>query len=166
VLEARAGQTPYELLGVPPDAEFSEVRRALKALRDDLEDVRRSPGAPDHPSRAATLLARVDSAQASLAAPPARLAHDAQRGNFRGVARCVSAGVPTALIEARRRSLLAQSPERAAEAQRQLARAQVARRLGNAPAALAAYEAALAADPLDLATLEVWQAYRREHAGE
>ncbi|MFT3917261.1 MAG: serine/threonine-protein kinase [Anaeromyxobacteraceae bacterium] len=166
VLEARAGQTPYELLGLKPDAEFSEVRRALKALRDDLEDVRTRPGAPEHPSRAAALLARVDAAQAALGAPPARLAHDAQRGNFRGVARCVSAGVPAALIEARRRSLLAEKPERAAEAQRQLARAQVARRLGNPGAALAAYEAALAADPLDLATLEAWQAYRREHRAD
>jgi serine/threonine-protein kinase len=162
MLEARAGKTHYELLGVPPDAEFAEVRRALRVLRDDLEEIRQRPGAPEHPARAGALLGRIDSAQAALGSPPARLTYDAQRGNWKGVLRCIAAGVPAALLEARRKALLGASPKRATEAQRHLARAQVARRLGNAQAALAAYEAALEADPLDVATLDLFQAYRRE----
>jgi len=166
-LEARSTNTHYEFLGIPPDAEFSDIRRAMKALRDDLEGIRQRPAAADHPSRATALLARIESAQAALGSPPSRLSYDAQRGNWKGIARCVSAGVPAALVEARRRDLLAATPSRRDEAQRQLARAQVARRLGNAPAAVAAYEAALVADPLDVATHEVLQAYRRESgAGE
>jgi serine/threonine-protein kinase len=161
-LEARTGTTHYELLGVPPDAEFAELRRALRALRENLEEIREKPAAPDHPSRAGALLGRVEAAQAAVGTPPARLAHDAQRGNWKGVLRSIAAGVPAALVEARRKELLAASPDRAAEAQRQLARAQVARRLGNASAALAAYEAALAADPLDVAALDLFRAYRRE----
>jgi len=167
VLEARTGRTHYELLGIPPDAEFGEVRRALRTLREDLEAIRLRPGAPDHPARAGALLGRVETAQAALGTPPARLTHDAQRGNWKGILRCIAAGVPAALVEARRKELLSASPARATEAQRQLARAQVARRLGNAKAALAAYEAALAADPLDVASLDLFQAYRRETgAGE
>jgi serine/threonine-protein kinase len=167
VLEARGGPSHYELLGLPPDAEFAEVRRALKVLRDDLEEIRQRPGAPEHPARAGALLGRVESAQAALGSPPARLTYDAQRGNWKGVLRCIAAGIPGSLIEARRNALMAASPERVTEAQRQLARAQVARRLGNAEAALTAYEAAMAADPLDVATHELYRTLRRTSgAGE
>jgi hypothetical protein len=48
-----------------------------------------------------------------------------------------------------------------AEAQRQLARARVAGKLGNVEAAARAYAAALAADPLDLETHEALAALRR-----
>jgi len=161
-LEARHGHDPYALLGVAPDAEFADVRRAVRALREDLEAIRERPGAPDEPARATALLARVEAAHAAVGAPASRLGHDAQHGNHRGVARCVAAGVPTALVQARRRELLAADPSRAAEAQRQLARARVALKLRNAEAALAAYEAALAADPLDL---EAHQAYAALRAG-
>jgi serine/threonine-protein kinase len=138
------------VLGVPQDAEFGDVRRAVRALREELEAIRARPGAPDEPARATALLARVEAAQAALGAPASRLGHDAHRGNHRGVARCIAAGVPGALVEARRRELLSADPSRAAEAQRQVARARVALKLRNVEAALAAYEAALAADPLDL----------------
>jgi serine/threonine-protein kinase len=148
-LEAR-GEAPYAFLALAPDAEFGEVRRALRALRDELEALRARPQAPDHPARATALLARLEAAQDALGTPSARLVHDARTGNFGGVARCVAAGVPAALVAARRRELLAEFPERATEAQRQLARAEVARKLRNAAAARQAYEAALAADPLDL----------------
>ncbi len=42
------------------------------------------------------------------------------------------------------------------------AQARVARKMKNTAAAIAAYEAALAADPLDLATLDAYVAFRRE----
>ncbi|HEX9050331.1 MAG TPA: serine/threonine protein kinase, partial [Anaeromyxobacter sp.] len=147
-LEAR-GDGPYALLAVAPDAEFGDVRRALRALRDELEAIRARPQAADHPGRATALLGRLEAAQDALGTPAARLAHDARTGNLGGVARCIAAGVPASLVAARRRALLAEFPARAEEARRQLARAEVARKLGNAAAARQAYEAALAADPLD-----------------
>jgi serine/threonine-protein kinase len=161
LLEARKGDTHYAFLAIPPDAEFAEIRRAIRAAREELEALRARPLAPSHPSRATVLLARVEAAQDALGTPAARLAYDARRGNFGGVGRCLAAGIPTPLVEARRRELLAEKPERAAEAQRQLARAEVARKLGNADAAAQAYEAALAADPLDLAAHEAYAALRR-----
>ncbi len=160
-LEARAPASHYAFLAVPLDAEFADVRRAARGLRESLEALRLRPLAADHPARATALLVRLDAAQAALATPAARLAHDAERGNALGVSRCLAAGVPRALLEARRAELLRAAPARAAEASRQRARAEVARKLGNAPAALAAYEAALAADPLDVATLDAYFALRR-----
>ncbi|WP_242346177.1 serine/threonine-protein kinase [Anaeromyxobacter terrae] len=160
-LEARASASHYAFLAVPLDAEFADVRRAVQGLRDALEALRIRPLAADHPARANALLVRLDAAQAALATPAARLAHDAERGNALGVSRCLAAGVPRALLDARRAELLRAGPGRAAEASRQRARAEVARKLGNAGAALAAYEAALAADPLDVATLDAYLALRR-----
>jgi serine/threonine-protein kinase len=160
-LEARRRAGHYAFHGVPPDAEFADVRRAVRGLREELESLRARPLAPEHPGRATALLALVEGARDALGSPAARLVHDARHGNHRGVERCLQAGVPEALVEARRRELLAAEPARAAEAQRQLARAEVARKLGNAPAAAAAYEAALAADPLDRRAREAYAAFRR-----
>jgi serine/threonine-protein kinase len=160
-LEARRAGGHYALLGLPQDAEFADVRRALRELRDELEEVRSRPLAAEHPARATALLALLEAARDALGTPAARLAHDARRGNHGGVDRCLKAGVPEALVEARRRELLAAEPGRAAEAQRQLARAEVARKLGNPQAAAAAYEAALAADPLDPGARAAYAAFRR-----
>jgi serine/threonine-protein kinase len=160
-LEARAGADPYALLGVPPDAEFSALRRAAGALREELELVRTRPQAPAHAGRATALQVRVEAAMAAVGAPAPRLAHDARTGNWRGVRRALKAGVPEALVAARREALLAAEPARRAEAERQLARARVAHKLGNAAAAAAAFEAALAADPLDAAAHEAFDTFRR-----
>jgi tRNA A-37 threonylcarbamoyl transferase component Bud32 len=157
--EARAGAGPYALLGVPPDAEFTAIRRAASALREELELLRTRPLAPAHPSRAVALLARLEGAVGAVGSPAPRLAHDARAGNWRGVARCLKAGVPEALVRARRESLLAAEPARKVEAERQLARARVAHKLGNTTAAAAAFEAALRADPLDVAAHGAFAAF-------
>jgi len=164
-LEARPAASHYAFLGLPLDAEFSEVRRAARELRVQLEAVRAHPEAADHHPRATALLARLDAAQHALSAPAERLRYDAQRGNYLGVARCVAAGIPPAVVEARRREYLAAAPGKDREAQAHLARAQVARKLGNLPAAVASFEAALAADPLHLATLDAYVAFRRDSGG-
>ncbi len=161
-LEARARGSHYAFLALGADAEFTDVRRAVRGMREALEAIRARPLAADHPARATRLLVRLEAAQAALATPAARLAHDAERGNVLGVARCLAAGVPRALVDARRAELLRAAPARTGEADRQRARAEVARKLGNAPAALAAYEAALAADPLDVATLDAYLALHRQ----
>lgn len=160
-LEGRREGGPYALLALPPDAEFAEIRRAIRTLEEELETLRERPLAADQPARATALLLLVAAAQDALGSPAARLAHDARRGNHRGVERCLHAGVPEALVAARRSELLAAEPARAAEAQRQLARAEVARKLGNTQAAAAAFEAALTADPLDHRAREAYAAFRR-----
>jgi serine/threonine-protein kinase len=161
-LEERPASTHYAFLGLPPDAEFAEIRRAARELRTLLEGIRSRPEAPDHHARATALLARLDVAQHALSVPAERLVYDSGRGNYLGVARCVAAGVPQAVIVGRRREYLARHADRERAAQGHLARSQVARKMKNRAAAIAAYEAALTADPLDLATLEAYVAYRRE----
>jgi serine/threonine-protein kinase len=161
-LEGRPAATHYGLLGLPPDAEFGEVRRTARELRAELEGIRARPQGSDQHARATALLARLDAAQHALSVPSERLFYDAQRGNYLGVARCVAAGIPQAVIEARRREYLQRHPGKEKEAQAHLARAQVARKLKNTAAAIGSFQAALAADPLDLAALDAYVAFRRQ----
>ena len=164
-LEERAAAGPYELLGARQEDGFPEVRERARAVRHQLEALRPKlpPGA--QASRIPALLSKVDAAAALLGSPGERLMYDARHGNFRGVAHCVTAGTPLAVLEARRQTLLAEDPRPAAEAQRHLARARVAEKLGNVPAALLEYEAALRNDPLDLGLHQpYWELKRRVDA--
>lgn len=161
-LEERPAATHYSFLGLPLDAEFAEIRKSAREVRARLEAIRARPEALDQHARATALLARLDVAQHALSVPAERLVYDSGRGNYLGVARCMAAGVPQAVIVGRRREYLARHADRERAAQGHLARAQVARKMQNRAAAIAAYEAALAADPLDLATLEAYVAYRRQ----
>jgi serine/threonine-protein kinase len=161
-LEDRPAPTHYAFLGLPVDAEFAEIRKSAREMRVRLEAIRALPETPDQHARATALLAKLDVAQHTLSVPAERLVYDSGRGNYLGVARCVAAGVPQAVIVGRRREYLARHADQERAAQSNLARAQVARKMKNRAAAITAYEAALAADPLDLATLEAYVAYRRQ----
>jgi eukaryotic-like serine/threonine-protein kinase len=154
--EQRAAAGPYELLGARPEDGLPEVRERARAVRRELDRLRSGLSPAEQTTRLAALLARVDAAVGLLGTPAERLMFDARRGNFQGVAHCVTAGIPASVIEARRQALLAEDPRPAAEAKRHLARAQVATKLGNFPSALAEYTSALRRDPLDL---EIHKAY-------
>ena len=73
-------------------------------------------------------------------------------------------GAP-ALVEARRRDFLAERPGAEEKAQKHFVRAKVARAMGNEPAAKTEYEAALAADPLNLAIHQAYWNLTRQGAG-
>jgi serine/threonine-protein kinase len=149
-LELRAARGHYELLDARLDAGLPEVRERARALRRQVQDLRVKLPPAAQVTRVAALLERIEHAVHVLGTPAERLLFDARRGNFRGVAHCVTAGVAPALVAARRSAFLAERPGQETEAQRRVARAQVARKMGNDEAARAELEAALAADPLNL----------------
>jgi tRNA A-37 threonylcarbamoyl transferase component Bud32 len=164
-LELRAAAGPYTLLGCGEDAEFADIRGRVRSLRAEIEALRSRLPPVDQASRVPALLVQLDSALSLLGNPSERILYDARHGNFRGVAHSVTAGTPPAAVEARRRALLAEQPEREAQAERHRARAQVACKLGNEAAALAEYEAALAADPLDLSLHQAYWDIARKREG-
>lgn len=164
-LQARSTGTHYDLLGLAPDAEFTEVRSRAKALRAQLEALADRALPPEEAGRVGPLLRRLDMALAVVGAPSERLAYDARRGNHLGVARCIASGLPQALVAARRRDFLADHPRAAEEAERHLSRARVARAMGNGPSARAEYEAALAVDPLNLDIQRAYWSLTREDPG-
>jgi serine/threonine-protein kinase len=150
-LEQRAAAGHYELLDLPGDVGLPEAREKARGLRRQVEDLRVKLPPQAQVARVAKLLERIEQAALVLGAPGERLLHDARRGNFRGVARCVTAGLPPAVVASRRAAFLAERPGQEARAQQRVARSQVARKMGNAQAALSELEAALQDDPLNLA---------------
>jgi serine/threonine-protein kinase len=149
-LQARAAGSHYEFLGVAPDVELKDVQSRARSLRVQLERLRDRKLSARHAAMVAPLLARVAMAADVIGVPAERLAYDARRGNHRGVARCIAAGLPDAIVEQRRAEFLREHPDAASRAQQCLSRARVARAMGNVPFALAQYEEALAVDPLNL----------------
>lgn len=164
-LHARCTGSHYDLLGLAPDAEFTEVRSHAKALRTQLEALRDRALPPEEAGRVGPLLRRLDIALAVVGTPAERLGYDARRGNHLGVARCIASGIPPALVAARRRDFLSEHPRAAEEAERHLARARVAQAMGNGPSARTEYEAALAADPLNLEIQRAYWSLTREGPG-
>jgi serine/threonine-protein kinase len=141
------------------------VQSRVRSLRVELEGLRQRPLPPPLAARVGPLLARLALAAGVLGDPAERLDHDARSGNHLGVARCVAAGLPEAVVTQRREAFLRERPGAAAAAQQCRARARVARAVGNREVALAQYEEALRADPLDLEVQrEYWQV-RRESGG-
>jgi serine/threonine-protein kinase len=149
-LERRALAGHYELLDVRPDIGVPEVRERARGLTRQVEDMRVKLPPQAQGARVEALLNRIEAAAGVLGTPSERLTHDARKGNFQGVARCVVAGVPAALVESRRRAYLKEFPGKEPEAQRRLARSNVALKMGNLEVALAELDAALRADPLNL----------------
>jgi serine/threonine-protein kinase len=161
-LEAHSGGTHYEFLGLPPDAELKEVQSRARALRVQLEHLRDRKLSPRHVALVAPLLARVAFAGDVIGVAAERLAHDARIGNHLGVARCIAAGLPEALLAQRRQEFLRERPGAEERARQCLTRAKVARAVGNVAYARAQYEAALAADPLDVDIHREYWALRRD----
>jgi serine/threonine-protein kinase len=149
-LERRGAAGLYELLDARLDADLPQMRERARGLRRQVEDLREKLPPQAQVARVTALLDRIEQAAHVLGTPAERLLHDARHGNFRGVARCVVAGVPPAVVGSRRQAFLAERPGQEEEARRRLARSRVARKMGNEDAALAELEAALQADPLNL----------------
>jgi serine/threonine-protein kinase len=165
-LERHSGGTHYEFLGLPPDAELKEVQSRARALRVQLEGLRGRKLSPRHAALVAPLLARVAFAADVIGVASERLSYDARSGNLLGVARCIAAGLPEALLAQRRLEFLRERPGSEARVRQCLTRAKVARAVGNLDFARAQYEEALAADPLDLDIHREYWSLRRELEGK
>ena len=119
---ARAAGRTTRSSSSPPDAEFADVRRAVRALREDLEAAAGPPArGPISPRARPRSSARLEAAQAALGAPASRLA---ARRPARERARRVAlhrgrASRPRSWTRAGAELLLGAQPERAAEAERQ-----------------------------------------------
>jgi len=164
-MQARSGGSHYAFLGLGPDAELKDVQSRARSLRVQLERLSGRNLSPRHAAMVAPLLARVAKAADVVGVPSERLSYDARQGNHQGVARCIAAGLPEAIVQQRRNEFLRERPDAASRAQQCLSRARVARALGNTGVALAQYEEALAADPLNLELHRDYWQLRREREG-
>jgi len=157
----KLSQNPYSLLGCTQDAEFHEVRARIRTGRAELEALKERELAPSQLKELERVLARLQEAGDALSTPAHRADTDAALGNWRGVARCIAAGLTVTELEARRERYLKAHPGADAKAH-------VHRVVGKAwevksatPQAVEEYERGLQLDPLNLALHQAYWALKR-----
>ena len=154
----------YVLLGLEPDAECTDVRARARAAGRELEALKERRLSPYQSEQVAATLERVNAAVAALGTPSRRAGHDARRGNFRGVARCLAAGLGVEELGGLRRRHLEDKPKSESSAQMQVARANAYLADDNTERALATLEAALEIDPLNLGIHQKYWSLKRRLA--
>ncbi|HEY1416899.1 MAG TPA: serine/threonine-protein kinase, partial [Myxococcaceae bacterium] len=156
---------PYARLGLPQDAEFDDIRARWRELRGELEGIQSRGANPSQQDEAQRLLAKLNEVVERIATPARRAELDAEAGNFRGVARCISAGLTVTALENHRARFLVTHPGAEARAQVQAAAARGFESHGQRAQALEAYERALELDPLNLGLQQRFWGLRQRGAG-
>jgi serine/threonine-protein kinase len=152
---------PYVRLGLGPDAEFDDIRSRWRELRTELEAIHQRGTNPGQQDEARRLLAKLNETMERIATPARRVETDAEAGNYRGVARCIAAGITVTALEQHRARFLGRHPGADAKAHVQAAAARGFESSGQRPQALEAYERALELDPLNLPLLQRYMALRQ-----
>ena len=148
---ARTAPTdPYARLGLVKDADFDDIRTRWREKRTELESIQDRGANPSQQDEGRRMLAKLNESVERIATPSRRVELDAEAGNFRGVARCISAGLTVTVLEQHRARFLATHPGADARAQVQAAAARGFESSGQRAQALEAYERALELDPLNL----------------
>jgi serine/threonine-protein kinase len=98
----------------------------------------------------------------SISTPQRRSVYDAEHGNFRGVARCMSAGLTVTEMEKQRKIHLASHPGAEAKAQIGLVSGRAWENKGSAAEAMQEYERALVIDPLNLQLQQRYWSLKRK----
>ncbi|SEK50032.1 serine/threonine protein kinase [Stigmatella aurantiaca] len=141
---------PYALLSLPLDAPFDDIRQQARHLLKTLEGLAARPLSARQSKELGEARTRVEKAGELLGHPRQRIEHDAWRGNFAGVARCIASGLTASDVEALRVRFLQAHPGAEARERIHATTASAWESQGNLALALAEYEKALAAVPLSL----------------
>ncbi|HYV44070.1 MAG TPA: hypothetical protein VFA20_04370, partial [Myxococcaceae bacterium] len=155
----------YVVLSMAQDSEIADLRARARDARRDLESLRLRRLSPRQEGQVLVALERLGAATEVLGTAQRRAEYDAHRGNFKGVARCISAGLTVSDLENIRAAYM--SSHRGADS-----RAQIHFSTGHAwenkesfGEALAEYERSLALDPLNLRFHQRYWALKRKVAG-
>jgi serine/threonine-protein kinase len=147
---AACSQDPYTLLAVHPHADFGEVVQRVAQAHRRLEPFWQRPLPPEQRQALESLRDKLEIARKTLGEPVARARFDATRGNFRGVARCIAAGMSSSAVARLRQAFLATRPDAETRARTLFDQGIVLEAQRMLDAALARYAEALAVDPLNL----------------
>jgi serine/threonine-protein kinase len=152
----------YAMLTISKAAPFDAIRdrvRDAKRLLDGLTSRPLSLAQQQALDEARGRLAEVGT---TLGSPQTRMEYDAARGNFEGIARCISAGLSVAELEASRMGFLKTHPGIAGKSHGHILAAQTLEARKQMPQALEAYADALRIDPLNLMAQQRYWAVKRQ----
>ncbi len=138
----------YTLLGASSGADAGHIRRRARECRAKVEDALLQPCEPQTRARLERTLRRLEEAVRVLCSSVDRMAYDAARGNFRGIAAALEAGLDPELMGAARRRYGREHPTAIAAATAHAASSDAKRERGDLPGALSECELALTLDPL------------------
>ncbi|MCP3163115.1 PilZ domain-containing protein [Myxococcus qinghaiensis] len=164
VLEAyrtRLSGDHYAVLAVPPDLDMGALRARTREARGTLESLRQRPLSPSQRLLLDSVLGRLHEAGEVLGTVTQRALYDAWRGNHRGVARCLEAGLTSEQLDSLRREFLARRPQSAGMARVHYLSGSALEREGQLMRALETYERGLALDPLESSLHHRYRTVRR-----
>jgi serine/threonine-protein kinase len=140
----------YVVLDASPEADVSEIRAKGEAALKDLEAFKQQASDPGKRAQLEAAIARVRTALDVLGAPGPRARYDANRGNFRGVAKCLLGGLGPLDLERLRQDYLVAHPSAAGSAHVKYLASKAYEARNQLQEALDACVAALRLDPLNL----------------
>ncbi len=150
MLLQRMHSDPYVLLSLPQDATFDDVRQHARAAMTALDNIAVRPLSARQAKDLSEMRSRVEKAAELLGHPRQRIEHDAWRANYSGVARCISSGLTATEIESLRARFLQAHPGAETRERIHSTTAAAWEAQSRIDLALAEYEKALTADPLNL----------------
>ncbi|WP_370642033.1 protein kinase [Myxococcus sp. AS-1-15] len=158
---ARLTGDHYAVLAVPPDLDMGSLRRCTREARTTLESLRQRPLSSAQSLLLDSVLTRLHEAGEVLGTVTQRALYDAWRGNHRGVARCLEAGLTPEQLESLRREFLTRRPQSAGMARVHYLSGSALEREGQLARALETYERGLALDPLESSLHHRYRSVRR-----
>ena len=100
----------YTMLAISKAAPFDAIRDRIRDAKRTLEGLSSRPLSLTQQKAFEEARARLDAVGKTLCEAMSRLEYDAERGNFEGVARCISAGISVAELESMRLKFLKTHP--------------------------------------------------------
>ena len=151
----------YVVLALPDDADFADIRARGRELKRELEGLKTRPLSDAQAAMVDSSLKRVQAALDVVGHASARMEFDANRGNYRGVAKCIAAGLTVTEMEQLRERYLNAHSGAESSAHIKFISGNAFENANDVPQALSSYEQALKVDPLNLKIQQRYWALRR-----
>ncbi len=152
----------YVLLGLPSNADMAEVRAACSDSDAEVRGFRSKTLKPAELAQLDAALTRIKAARDTLGNAGARARYDANRGNWKGIARCVAGGLGPLDLERYRQEFLVDHPSAAGSGHVKFLASKAYEQNSQLKEALDACENALQIDPLNLQLHQRYTALSRK----
>jgi serine/threonine-protein kinase len=140
----------YIVLALPQTADMGEIRTRCTEAEAQLTELKKKTQKAGEIAQLDSALARVRAARDALSNPGPRARYDANRGNWRGIARCILGGLGPMDLERQRQEFLVEHPSAAGSAHVKFLASKGYEQNEQVKEALDACENALQIDPLNL----------------
>ncbi len=147
---ARVNGDHYVMVGAASDMDFGDIRARARDCARELDAVKARALSDQQRAQLEAALVRIKAAVDVIGSPLPRAEYDANRGNYRGVARAIAGGIAVTDLERMRNAFLQAKPGVAGSAHVRFLTAKAYEAKAEWKAAIDACEAALQQDPLNL----------------